>query len=45
MVEQAEALRTPDADVEFELGLDDFVAVPGKDADEYGYAHRRAVND
>jgi hypothetical protein len=45
MVEQAEALRTPEADAEFELGLDDFVAVPGEDSDEYGYAHRRAVND
>jgi len=45
MVEQAEALRTPEADAEFELGLDDFVAVPGEDVDEYGYPHRRAVND
>ncbi len=45
MVEQAEALRTPDADAEYELGLDDFVSVPGYDADEHGYSHRRAVND
>ena len=45
MVEQAEALRVPEADAEYELGLDDFVAVPGEDADDYGYSHRRAVND
>lgn len=45
MVEQAEALRTPESDAEFELGLDDFVAIPGEDVDEHGYSHRRAVND
>lgn len=45
MVEQAEALRTPESDAEFELGLDDFVAIPGEDVDEHGYSHHRAVND
>jgi hypothetical protein len=38
-------LRTPESDAEFELGLDDFVAIPGEDVDEHGYSHRRAVND
>lgn len=41
MLEQVEALRTPGSDAEAELGLDDFVAVPGEEA----YEHRRAVND
>ena len=46
MLEQAEALRTPGADAEFELGLDEFVDIPGTDsADDHGYGHRRAVND
>lgn len=46
MLEQAEALRTPGADAEFELGLDDFVDIPGADvAEDHGYDHRRAVND
>ncbi len=46
MLEQAEALRTPGADVEFELGLDDFVDIPGLESDEgHGYGNRRAVND
>ncbi len=46
MLEQAEALRTPGADIEFELGLDDFVDIPGLESDEgQGYGNRRAVND
>ncbi len=46
MLEQAAALRTPGADVEFELGLDDFVDIPGLESDEgHGYGNRRAVND
>ncbi len=46
MLEQAEALRTPGADVEFELGLDNFVDIPGLESDEdQGYGNRRAVND
>jgi hypothetical protein len=46
MLEQAEALRTPGADAEFELGLDEFVDIPGTEiAEDHGYSHRRAVND
>lgn len=46
MLEQAEALRTPGADAEYELGLDDYVDIPHDGyADDYGYGHRRAVND
>ena len=46
MLEQAEALRTPGADAEFELGLDEYVDIPGTDhAREDSYGHRRAVND
>ena len=46
MLEQAEALRTPGADAEFELGLDEFVDIPGTEiAEDHGYGHRRAVND
>lgn len=46
MLEQVEALRTPGADAEFELGLDEFVDVPesARDTGE-GYDYRRAVND
>lgn len=46
MLEQVEALRTPGADAEYELGLDSFVDVPrsARDTDE-GYDFRRAVND
>lgn len=46
MLEQAEALRTPGADAEYELGLDEFVDIPGIESDDdHGYGHRRAVND
>lgn len=45
MLEQAEALRAPGADAEAELGLDDFVDVPGWDEQEDHYRHRRAVNE
>ena len=45
MLEQLEALRSPGADAEHELGLDDFVKVPGAIADHGSYEHRRAVND
>lgn len=46
MLEQVEALRTPGADAEFELGLDEFVDVPESARDNgEGYDYRRAVND
>ncbi|MEI6624623.1 MAG: hypothetical protein WCP28_22265, partial [Actinomycetes bacterium] len=48
MWEQAEALRTPGADEEAELGLDAFVDVPRSSRateDLRSYQHRRAVND
>lgn len=45
MLEQAQALRTPGADEEAELGLDDFVEVPGWDAQEDHFRHRRAANE
>lgn len=46
MLEQAEALRTPGADVESELGLDEYVDIPGSDsAAAAHFGHRRAVND
>lgn len=46
MLEQVEALRTPGADAEYELGLDEFVDLPdsARDTGE-GYDYRRAVND
>lgn len=46
MLEQVEALRTPGADAESELGLDEYVDLPesGRDTGE-GYDYRRAVND
>lgn len=45
MLEQVEALRTPGADAEYELGLDQFVDIPesARDTGE-GYNYRRAVN-
>lgn len=43
MLEQAEALRNPNHDVDSELGLDDFVDVPGAREDVARY--RRAVNE
>ena len=46
MLEQAEALRTPGADVESELGLDEYVDIPGSDSAAVAdFGHRRAVND
>jgi len=46
MLEQVEALRTPGADAENELGLDAFVEIPGSKVEDISeYQHRRAANE
>lgn len=44
MLEQVEALRDPRKDAEAELGLDDYIDIPGYDERD-GYGRRRAVNE